>query len=217
MIRKLRLTSRQYPDPRKGQPEAGLDVTTIQLCVSDINPDYLTGSSDVLLNTDLQPPFPQFPSSETPPTPQQMLPPPDPHEDRFEAEQWDHPRRLTLQPFSITDDGPISAPEHDHLDENETPRPSIAQLAKHGWSVDDPERRFDAQDTIPTAMKNDLPPDDAALLERWSSDSMRRIIREQTRYVDYAAYSTKRDVGSGLDPVQQLVVSNHRAEELFTA
>ena len=139
-----------------------------------------------------------------------------------EDEHWDHPRHLSMQLFPVSSEGlPVAQNDDATLSdqsEEEDPRPSIAHLANKGWSVRDGGSPYTAPSVVnimfDTSHAN-LSIEDWAMLGKWTPETLTRIVIEQTRYVDYARHSSKLDVGESLDPIQQHMTSDTRAEELF--
>ena len=136
-------------------------------------------------------------------------------------EHWDDPRRLSMQMFVSSEELPVASNRDQAMSdrsEEEDPRPIIASLANKGWSV-----RDDGRPSAVPSMANilfDASPaqlsiEDWAMLAKWTPENLTKIVTEQTRYVDHANYTSKLDVGDNLDPIQQRMITDARAEELF--
>jgi hypothetical protein len=120
------------------------------------------------------------------------------------------------------DDSDLTEQRGDHSPQD--PMVSINSMAKRGWDLDDARDGTGAASTRvkqgkhPTCLPAmNLSPEDAALLDKWNPAALHEIMKEQNRYFEHGLHSSKRDVAPGLDPVQQAIITEARANDLFDA
>lgn len=122
------------------------------------------------------------------------------------------------------DDSDLTEQRGDHSPQD--PMVSINCMAKRGWDLDDARDGTGAAATKikqargkhPTCLPAmNLSPEDAVLLDKWNPAALHEIIKEQNRYFEHGLHSSKRDVAPGLDPVQQAIITEARANDLFDA
>ena len=160
--------------------------------------------------------------------PSGMITPLDPHNLMLAIDEDSSvlPRRLTRklianlgQQFPIGKDGEEPRSEESVTDTGfEDPLPSIANIAKRGWELPEDQAGSSRKSRRPVSLSDiPLPAEDAALLAYWSSNQLQDIIKEQTGYFEHGLHMSKRDVAEGLNPIQQGLISETRALELFEA
>jgi hypothetical protein len=97
------------------------------------------------------------------------------------------------------------------------PMLSIAGIAKRGWNLSDSSEHRKSQRHQTALSTAGLPPEDVALLEKWTSVALQDIIKEQNRFYEHGLHRSKRDVAPGLDPLQLDLLTEARAKTLFDA
>ncbi|KAJ4177011.1 hypothetical protein NW755_014098 [Fusarium falciforme] len=94
--------------------------------------------------------------------------------------------------------------------------PSITNIAKQGWNLDERGKAKRARRVaeLPVA---ELPVEDSKLLEAWTPEALQETVSEVTRYFEYGLRGSKRDVARDLDPLQRGLITESKAQQLFQA
>lgn len=90
----------------------------------------------------------------------------------------------------------------------------VAGLAKAGCDLDDArEHSTPNRATLPEI--STLSPEEIALFSKWTPKALQDIRSEQTRYYEHGLLSSKCDVAPELDPINQSLVNEDKAKQLF--
>ena len=102
--------------------------------------------------------------------------------------------------------------------EDGSPQVAITRLAQRGWNLDqnDHPKPSSEPNTLELPSMN-LPPDAAELFAKWTPEALQQNLRDQRAFFAGGLHGSRRDVASTLDPVERGMVSESRADELFTA
>lgn len=90
----------------------------------------------------------------------------------------------------------------------------VAGLAKAGCDLDNAqEHSTNNRSALPEI--STLSPEEVELFEKWTPKALQGIRREQTRYYEHGLLSSKCDVAPELDPINQSLVTEVKAKQLF--
>lgn len=93
----------------------------------------------------------------------------------------------------------------------------MAGLAERGWALQKSPNNI-RRDLTPaaSAVAAHLEDDENWLFQKWTSQSLQALQAEQSRYYRHGSLGSKCDVADELDPIQRGLITEQRAEELFT-
>ena len=90
-------------------------------------------------------------------------------------------------------------------------------MAQKGWDLNACSPRGKPSNTIAQPPSLIIPPEDAQLLRQWSSPTLHGLLEEEAMYFQGGRHGTKRDLLHDLDPLEQGLLTDVRAEQLVSA
>jgi hypothetical protein len=95
----------------------------------------------------------------------------------------------------------------------EDPLWTLASLARHCWIFDNFSQN--GKNVHSSSLPGNLSPNDSEILRKWTPEMLKNVEMERSQYFQQGLYGSKCDVAHDLDPIQQGLVSEERAAELF--
>lgn len=93
----------------------------------------------------------------------------------------------------------------------------MAGLAERGWALQkSPNTVRKDLASAASAVAANLEDDENWLFQQWTPQSLQALETEQSRYYRHGSLGSKCDVAGELDPIQRGLITEQRAEELFT-